>query len=305
MVHLNGPQRAALQSLLFTTEQAPTLGELAERYRTEHLYVDGLAKNTIAWREIALDRLKPWSKRPVDGRFRDVACALYERHGQASGSLAVNTLNRILLLAKAWGFRSEAPDLQKLARVRSNPRTSIVNAEHRSALLEQLEAQPSERLQVAADVVRLVLYTGMRITEACTVEWEHVALKESRLMLPRTKSRRVRLVPLCEEARKIVDAQPRGTWVFPARDGNGPINRRQPEQVIRDACKAAKIPVATPRVLRHTWGTEAMRAGVPEKVAMMALGHSSPVELARYQHAKVSDVEMAMHAVAAAIGGRR
>ncbi len=161
------------------------------------------------------------------------------------------------------------------------------------------------RLQVvAAAVVRLVLWTGMRITEACGVEWDHVALGEHRLMLPRTKGRRVRLVPLVPQAVSVVDSQPRSSqWVFPARDGRGPIHRRQPEHVMRQACIEAGVPHATPHVLRHTWATEAMRSGVPDEVAAQALGHASTRELQRYQHAKSRDVELAMAVVAKKVGG--
>lgn len=301
---MTNAQRIALQKLLFEQTESHTLGEAIDRYRLEHLHVDGLAPNTIAWREAALLRLDRWRGRDLSTRWRDVACSLYAELPEATASLAVNTLGRVLRLSARWGWRTGEPDLHGLARVRSQSRTATVQPEHRQRLLAALDEMPGARRSLAADVVRLILWTGMRVSEACGVEWDHVSLRERRLMLPKTKGRRVRLVPLVGEAADVVARQSRETaWVFPARDRRGPLGRRQPEQVMRDACIEAGIPHASPHVLRHTWATEAMRAGVPDEVASRAFGHASTRELQRYQHAKSQDVELAMTAVAAKLRG--
>lgn len=67
-------QRTALQQLLFESNtESHTLGEAIDRYRTEHLYVDGLSSNTIAWREAAIVRLDRWRGRDVEVAMAVVA----------------------------------------------------------------------------------------------------------------------------------------------------------------------------------------------------------------------------------------
>lgn len=63
------------------------------------------------------------------------------------------------------------------------------------------------------------------------------------------------------------------------------------------ACEAAGIPRVTPHILRHTFATEAMRAGISDRVVAQALGHTSLTELRRYQHARVEDVAECMERV--------
>lgn len=300
-------QRETIQQLLFASaEPAHGLGEGIDRYRDEHLHVDGLAAGTVEWRERGLSRLADWRGRPLTGRFRDVAVELYRRHGDVAGSMAASTLARVLNLAASWGWRPAGHDLAGLANVRSRQRTQVVSAEHRPALLTTLAAEERPRARVLADVATLLLLTGMRVSEGCGVEWDHVSIADRLLMLPRTKSGRPRVVPLCPAALAIVDGRPRSSrWVFARHDCDAPVKPQSVRGLLYDACAAAGVPRCSPHILRHTWATEAMRAGVADEVAAKALGHSSTKQLNRYQHARTVDVEHAMLTVAAAIGGRR
>lgn len=300
-------QRETIQQLLFSSaEPARVLGDAIDRYRDEHLHVDGLAPGTVEWRERGLDRLADWRDRPLSSRWRDVAVELYRRHGEVAGSMAASTLARVLNLAASWSWRPAGHDLQGLANVRSRQRTQVVSAEHRPALLEALARESRLRARVLADVATLLLLTGMRVSEGCGVEWDHVSIADRLLMLPKTKAKRPRVVPLCAAALSIVDAQPRASrWVFPRRDGSGPVKPQSVRGLLREACAAAGVPSASPHILRHTWATEAMRAGIADEIAAKALGHASTKQLNRYQHARTVDVEHAMATVAAAIGGRR
>ena len=53
----------------------------------------------------------------------------------------------------------------------------------------------------------------------------------------------------------------------------------------RRLCTQAGIPAGyTPHCLRHSTGTYLTAAGVPDRVVMEILGHSSPEMTRRYQH---------------------
>lgn len=59
------------------------------------------------------------------------------------------------------------------------------------------------------DCVRFLAATGMRQTEAVSLEWSQVDLKHNEVTLTRTKTNRPRVVPLSEEAKAILSRQPR------------------------------------------------------------------------------------------------
>lgn len=301
-------QRRALQQLLFD-DSAPIrpLREGVARYRDEYLELGTLAPRTVDWRELACSRLSDWQERPIDGSYRDAALELYRRHGQAAGSHAVNTLGRVLNLARGWGWRHTEHDLRGLCRVRSRQREQVITADDRTALLHALDrvAEQSPRRATACDVARVLLVTGMRVGEATRIEWGHVSLADRYLVLPKTKGRRPRMVPLCASALDVLARRPRGRYVFPRFDGTRPIDDASVVQALDLACAEAAIARVTPHVLRHTWATEAMRAGVVDTVAAKALGHSSVIELRRYQHARIDDVREAMDVVERRIVGTR
>lgn len=289
--------RAALQQLLFAdTTPEHNLGEAIDRFRVE---LDGSTNKprTIEWRIRCCTRLDDWRGRSVRAKYRDAALELYRRHGQATGSQCVNTLGRVLILCERWDWRHGKHDLEGLARVRSVPRTAIVSADHRLALLDALRSLPSPKRRRAADIARLLLLTGMRLHEGTSLEWANISRKDRYVVLPTTKNGKPRIVPLCTEAMAIIDAQPGGgRWVFPGLHGKH-IDDGMVGHAINMACESAGIPRTTPHVLRHTFATEAMRAGVPDKVVAQALGHSSLMELERYQHARVEDVAKCMDMV--------
>lgn len=295
-------QRRTLQTLLFTdTRPAKTLGEVIDACDAE-LEISTLSPYTKMWRRLGFRRLSEWRGCDINREWRSVAMELYRRHGQSPGSIVCNTLGYLCRFAKRRGWRDADPDLDGLARIRCTPRTSVVQTEHRAAFLAALDAVNRPRRVVAADVLRLLLWTGMRLSEACRIEWDHVSLADRVVMLPKTKARRPRSVWLCDEALAVLERQPRGgRWVFPRRDGLARLGNREPQTLMRMVCKAAGIPHATPHVLRHTWGTEAMRAGVPIVVVSDALGHLTIRETQRYQHARTTEVAAAMVVVAASL----
>lgn len=307
-------QRTALQQLLFADSTPDhTLGEGRDRYRAEYLDLGTLAQSTRDWRHLACSRLSDWTGRSIRASYRDVALELYRRHGQCAGSQAVNTLGRILNLARSpFGWRHEEHDLRGLTTIRSKQREAIVSSDNRPALLAALTLLAAERPRRAdaCAIATLLLLTGMRVGEACAIEWEHVDLVQRLVMLPRTKGGRARIVPLCTAAVGILAVRRRvGVHVFPSpRNRHRHVDEGVVNHALAMACEMAGVPRTVPHTLRHTWATEAMRAGVADEVAMRALGHRSRRMLSVYQHARVEDVRGAMDAVAermlGKVGGR-
>jgi integrase len=302
--------RAAAEQLLLALgpQQAPMhdLAKAIDRYRLEHLLIDGLAANTIAWREAALRTLRErFGRRALEGRWRDAAALLYRDGTPSMASQAVNTLGRILNLARGWGWRTEGHDLAGLCRIRSTPRDRVLSLVERRALLAALELADTPRTCVAADVVRFALHTGWRSHECTTLQWKNIAADFGSAYLPSTKAG-PQTRALGQQAAEILERQPSrhcSVWVFPRRRGDGPIHRRQAEQAMTAACKAAGIRGASMHTLRHTRATVSAQCQLPTTIVALALGHTVEHQTSRYQHVDLDSVRQGAAIVDAAMLG--
>lgn len=292
--------RDAAEQLLLSLSEQPqerhTLADALARYRSEHMLVDGLARNTIAWRDRTCDRLlQRFGKRPIEGRWRDAASQLYGELSPSMASMTCNTLGRVLLLAEQWGWRSGGHDLAGLCRIRSQARDRVLALGERRALLHELDGFDTPRTVVAAEVVRFTLHTGWRVSESSAIEWQHVAEDLGSVYLPRTKAG-PQTRAIGQEAAAVLERQPTRSsspWVFPARRGQRPVDRRQPQEVMRLACERAGIKGASLHTLRHTRATVSAQLQLPTTSVALALGHTTEYQTSRYQHVELDDVRRA------------
>lgn len=291
------------QTLLADAEPSHTLGEAIARFRGEHLLVSSNKPSTIAWRESTLGVLARWEHRPIAGRFRDVAAQLYQEARarglkEATPSLQVNTLARVLNLAKLWGWRQDEHDLRGLCRVRAGRRTGVVVPEHLAAIgrgLAELDDRP--RRHVAAECVRLVIMTGWRASEAAAVMWQNVDASHSTVHLPETKAG-PQTRAIAADALAVIVRQPRDSeWVFTRRRGGGPIHRRQVLAALQDACEIGGVPRTVVHLLRHTFATVGAQLELPTSLVADALGHTVEQQQT-YVHARVEDVRRVCDRVA-------
>ncbi len=152
-----------------------------------------------------------------------------------------------------------------------------------------------EELQnsIHAAFYRLILFTGLRKTEALTLEWKH--LHQDRLHLPMTKNGRSFDLPLVDRHHEILDTM-RGLsrrWVFPSPQG--PEGRlTSPE----------RLPW-TPHAHRRTFATVAMEAGILEEVVGRLLNHT-PLSITgqRYARPSLDALRSSMQKACNAIGDR-
>lgn len=300
--------RHAAEQILLTlaedTREQHSLADAIERYRFEHLLVDGLAASTIVWREQTCDRLlKRFGGRPVDGRWRDAASMLYRDLSPVMASMTCNTLGRILNLAGDWGWRAGGHDLRGLCRIRSKARDRVLALVERRSLLRALEQFDTPRTMVAAEVVRFALHTGWRVGEATAIAWEHVTEDLGTVYLPSTKAG-AQTRAIGQEASAVIARQPsrgRSAWVFPAMRANRHIDRRQPQEVMRLACERAGIKGASLHTLRHTRATVSAQLQLPTTSVALALGHTTEFQTSKYQHVDLDDVREAATVVDSAM----
>ena len=141
-----------------------------------------------------------------------------------------------------------------------------------------------------AAVVTTLVLAGVRISELCKLDREHVDLPGARLRVPRVKTeaseRVIPLVPALHEGLldqlARADGQPTDP-LFPNRNGG----RQTPDNVRSRILVPAGREVGlhgTPHMLRRTFASILAELGVPPRRAMYLLGHTNPtLTMAVYQ----------------------
>jgi integrase len=177
-------------------------------------------------------------------------------------------------------------------------------------VMRQLESDASlARLPspTAPHLVVVMIETGLRIGDACTLEFNPIIDDSAGgpcLRFHNLKSRADQLIPLSAKAAAAVRAQqdhdrtrwPDGTrWLFPGiianADGSKPYNvatlttQLRRWQGVIDLRDEAGVPVrVTSHRFRHTLGTRLINSDVPQHVVQKLLGHASPEMTAHYAH---------------------
>jgi integrase len=142
---------------------------------------------------------------------------------------------------------------------------------------------------------------GWRVSEIQGLTWSQVDLNHGivRLEVGETKNAEGRTVYLDDELRQLFEAQYEARkrqkklvpYVFPNKEGDGKIGDFR--GAWKAACKKAGIGKRIFHDFRRTAVRNMIRAGIPERVAMMISGHKTRSVFDRYNIVSDSDLQMA------------
>jgi integrase len=115
--------------------------------------------------------------------------------------------------------------------------------------------------------------------------WDEVDLNGGVIRLPpqRSKTRTGRVLPISPPLEQVLKRRrrlkaPKDPRVF-RRDG---VPVRAWRSALRDACRKAKVPHRLLHDCRRTAARNLIRAGVPERIAMLLTGHKTRAVFDRY-----------------------
>lgn len=176
---------------------------------------------------------------------------------------------------------------------------------------------------------RFLLQTGLRTGELVGLEWRHVDFKnrvltieqsmeyrykvgEWRIGEPKSKSG-YRTIPLTDEAIRILKAQKeknkkikeiRDEWsefIFLSRKGE-PVKNSAYDTALFKICDKVGVKRFSMHVLRHTFATRCIEAGMKPKTLQKLLGHSSiQITMNLYVHVTEDEKQKEMELVAEAL----
>ena len=207
----------------------------------------------------------------------------YQLHRRRQGAEAAtinretSALSRMFQLAIRRGVLQRMPLFPR--RLEENPpRDGFF--EHAEYLKVRAEAPASYQ-----DVLDFAYYSGWRRNEILHLTWAEVDLAGNviRLSPRRSKTRTGRVLPISAPLRSVLERRARLRQAGDARvfrrDG---VPVRQWRTALRDACRKAGVPHRMLHDCRRTAARNLIRAGVPERIAMLLTGHKTRAVFDRY-----------------------
>ena len=210
-----------------------------------------------------------------------------------SAHWALATMSSLMKHAETLGLRRENSNpCRGLRRRKTGFEAHYLTDDEFAALGRSLDGAEADH-PVAVAVVRFLLYTGARKSEALRLKWEHV--HGDRAVLPDSKTG-PRTIWLASPARAILAGRPRRAdcpWVFASPCG-GPATVDRAWHAIR---AAAGLPTLRIHDLRHAHAAVAVNGGEGLRVVAGLLGHADIQTTFGYAHLAEGSVFEAAHRV--------
>ena len=179
-------------------------------------------------------------------------------------------------LCNGLKFKIEMPKVNSL-------RTEDLTPEQLTALLDAIEKDTNI---IAANMMKIALYTGMRRGEMFKLKWKDIDFDKGFIKLVDTKGGTDENIPLNSSAREVLNSHMRtdSEYVFPGRGGRQRKDIKVPVNRIK---KRAGLPKAFRALhgLRHVYASMLASSGQVDMYTLQKLlTHKSPTMTQRYAH---------------------
>jgi integrase len=205
--------------------------------------------------------------------------------GQGISNRVLALMSKMFACAVDWELRPDNPALG-IRKFKEQRRDRFLDGDEIYRLTKTLTKADNELLEYpsAVNAIRMLLYTGLRLTEVTLLKWENVNFDRGTICLKDSKTGG-RIVPLNGLALKVVEKQREhssGNLVFESIRNDAPIALTRPWYRIR---KIAEIDQsANLHCLRHTFASWAVMNGQSLPQVGALLGHKSAHTTLRYAY---------------------
>ncbi len=273
---------------------APTLGILAERFLEEHVSAKAKDRTYTEYKRLVARIITPEL-----GRLRvdEVRSSDIERLHLKFRATPYQANRLLALLSKMFnwsgrrGERNPCVGVERFAEQKRRRYLSSAELARLGAALVQAEAGLTSPYVVAA--IRLLVFTGARLTEILTLRWDHVDLERGLLNLADSKTG-AKTVYLNSAARELLTTLPRlegNPFVVPGeRKGRHLVNLEKPWRKVRTI---AELPDVRLHDLRHSFASIGAGAGLGLPIIGTLLGHAQAATTARYAHLAADPLQQA------------
>jgi integrase len=299
--------------------EAPTMIDLAERYKVEHLtrkseqsqHDDGVMIGHIL-RHVGADR------KVAEVHHGDIVAlhrAITDSGHPVLANRTVSCASRMFSLSlkpmagedKPWRDQAQGNPCKGLEKNPEQAKERFLSPAEIAAMVEALDAYGRTS---AADCLRLILVTGCRPGEAMLATWEQFDAQPGFWIKPssHTKQRKEHRLPLSAPALQLIaDIRARRgeirptDYVFPGQRSEQPL---QQLRTCWDAvCKHAGLTNTRIYDLRHTFAAMGAGGGLGLPLIGRLLGHTQARTTQRYAHLADDPLREAADKIATAITG--
>ena len=142
-----------------------------------------------------------------------------------------------------------------------------------SGITQLVEQEAYRNALLWHDYFLLLLFTGMRKTEAASLRWDDIDLKSKTLTLQDTKNREVHTLPMSDFVYELLEQRSRqktSEFIFPADSISGYIS--EPKKAVLKVAELSGVPF-TLHDLRRTFATVADSIDLPAYALKRLLNH--------------------------------
>jgi integrase len=284
--------------------QAPTFKEVAERYMVEHATEKKKPRSIKEDRRLLDKVILPvlGSRKLADITRADIAKFHHDqRRAPYQANRAVALLSKIFNLAEKWGLRPDGTNpcrhVEKYREEKKERYLTPDELSHLGVVLADAEAAKEELPQAIA-AIRLLIFTGCRLSEVLSLKWEHVDLDQHEMTLPDSKTGK-KTVQLAGPAIEVLENISRrfGNPYVIAGEKAGQHLIGLPHIWMRIREKAG-FPDVRIHDLRHSYASSAAQAGMTLPFIGALLGHRELATTNRYVHLMSDPLKQAAEKVA-------
>ena len=270
---------------------APRFREYAESFMTEYARVENKPSEVISKERILKNHLYPvFARKPLDRITRDDIKAY--RSKKLRAGLSPKTINNhVTVLTRILGEAVESGLIPFVPRVRRlkvpPPQFDYLLPEEAHQLVEAAEGL----WQV---MILLALSTGLRQGELLALQWQDIDLAKRFLIVRHSlfrgrvgtpKSNKERILPLNGAVIEALSTLKKSKSGFLFTNSKGkPLTDNECKWPIKKACSRAGIRQISWHVLRHTFASHLVQAGVSIMEVQRYLGHADIRTTQRYAH---------------------
>jgi integrase len=298
---------------------APTVLDLADRYKAEHLprkskqsqHDDGVMIGHIL-RHIGADR------KVADVHHGDIVAlhrAITDTGHPVLANRTLSCASRMFVLSllpmagedKPWRDQAQGNPCRGIKRNPEQAKERFLSPAEIASVIEGLGAYGRTS---AADCIRLILITGCRPGEAMLATWEQFDAQPGFWVKPAatTKQRKEHRLPLSVPALQLIadiratrgNVEPSG-YVFPGQRAGQPL--QQLRTCWEAVCKHAGLTDVRLYDLRHTFAALGAGGGLSLPLIGRLLGHTQSRTTQRYAHLADNPLRDAADKIASAITG--
>jgi integrase len=225
--------------------------------------------------------LADWRRIPLAEITKDMVSQRHRYLGDTKGAFTANSTMRVLRaiynFARATHEHLPENPVSRLSQTRAwyreERRRGVIRPHE---LASWYRAVMSLKNSLARDYLRLLLFTGLRRSEAASLEWDDVDLVGRTLTIRETKNREPLVLPLSDFLWDMLaarhEASPNSQWVFPGPGKSGHLS--EPKTAVRQVVTLSGIDF-TPHDLRRTFLTIAESLDVPAYALKQLANHKT------------------------------